>query len=435
MKSFKWYLTEALSISDFPSEIFDGFTVEVSNKSTPKRTVIIVRSDDRDNDRDEILRRLLQLDINDAKTVSSNSSVDPIDGSIDEKQFRIFVKPKSGGMAETTLNASITELFPCIAFERRQNPTTPDAFISFLQNVDVTTLDCVGRSDVKAAQEIINKADISSKYVEKMNNAIGILNYIRELNSDKKIMNVYWGYRAKPSGVPNNHPGDIFVKFHDKKLLGVSLKAGGKKTKEPLLNTYVRKIFDAFKATRELQPVEEKIYNEVYSKISDDMPSIKTYNGGKNGRHQDRKKTESILKEFDKTNSREYEVYYNRYLSIMRDGIISLFNKSALRSTNYIATEVLRDAPEVPTIVIKAVGSSYEEVTDTNQLGVFLPQVSFVRAFISPKSKQNWFIELKSGDDKVIMNMSIRTNKSGHAGLKKLGQFSLAVKYNGISTK
>ena len=31
------------------------------------------------------------------------------------------------------------------------------------------------------------------------------------------------------------------------------------------------------------------------------------------------------------------------------------------------------------------------------------------------------------------MNMSIRTNKSGHAGVKKLGQFSLAVKYNGLS--
>lgn len=435
MKSFKGYLREELSVVDFPTEIFDGFSAEVSNKSTSKRTIIIVRSGDRDNDRDEILRRLLQLDVNDAKTVSSNSSVDPIDGTLDGESFRIFVKPKSGGMAETTLNASITELFPCIAFEKGQNPTTVESFMSFIHDVDVNTLECVGRTDIKAAEETINKADTSSKYIDKMNNAIGILSYLRELNSDKTISNVYWGYRAKPSGVPRNHPGDVFIKFQDKSILGVSLKAGGKKTKEPLLNTYVRKIFDSFAATRELDLLEKKVYDEVYYKISDEMPPIGTYDGGSNGKHKDRKKTEALLKEFNRTNSREYESYYDSYLSIMRDGIVSLFNRSILRTTNYIATEVLRDAPEVPTVVIKAVGTSYEEVTDTNELGVFLPQVTFVRAYPSSSSKQNWHIELKSGTDKLTMNMSIRTNKPGHAGLKKLGQFSLAVKYNGISTK
>ena len=92
----------------------------------------------------------------------------------------------------------------------------------------------------------------------------------------------------------------------------------------------------------------------------------------------------------------------------------------------------MRDAPDVPTIVIKAVGSSYEEVTDKDAVGVFLPQVKFVRAYKSTSSKQNWFIELKSGDESLTMSMSIRTNKSGHAGQKKLGQFSLAVKYNGL---
>ena len=79
--------------------------------------------------------------------------------------------------------------------------------------------------------------------------------------------------------------------------------------------------------------------------------------------------------------------------------------------------------------------SSYEEVTDTNELGVFLPQVTFIRAYTSSSSKQNWHIDLKSGTDELTMNMSIRTNNSGDAGNKKLGQFSLAIKYNGISTK
>ena len=121
-------------------------------------------------------------------------------------------------------------------------------------------------------------------------------------------------------------------------------------------------------------------------------------------------------------------------LEIMRGGIINLFNKNKQRSLEYIKSEILRDAPEVPTIVIKAVGNSYEEVTDRDELGVFLPQVQFIRAASSAKSKQNWVLELKSRDQSIIMLMTIRSNKSGNAGQKKLGQYptGLAVKYNGI---
>ena len=54
-----------------------------------------------------------------ANLKSTNSSVDPIVGEIDGTKFVINVKPKSGGMGESTLNASITELFPCIAFEKK----------------------------------------------------------------------------------------------------------------------------------------------------------------------------------------------------------------------------------------------------------------------------------------------------------------------------
>ena len=144
------------------------------------------------------------------------------------------------------------------------------------------------------------------------------------------------------------------------------------------------------------------------------------------------RKTQQVLRDFDKKNNKQYEDFYNQYLEIMRDGIIALFNSSTKKSLNYIKTEVLRDAPDVPTMVIKAIGSSYEEVTDKDVVGVFLPQVKFVKAYKSSSSKQNWFIELKSGDEKLIMNMTIRTNKSGHAGQKKLGQYSLSVKYNGL---
>ena len=113
------FFTEEVQL---PSEILSGYTHEINTKkSSSKRTVITVKSGDRDNDRDEILRRLTQSGIQ-ASIVSSSSSVDPIDTTHDEQSFRIEVKPLSGGMQETTLNSSITELFPCIAFENNYRP-------------------------------------------------------------------------------------------------------------------------------------------------------------------------------------------------------------------------------------------------------------------------------------------------------------------------
>ena len=110
-------------------------------------------------------------------------------------------------------------------------------------------------------------------------------------------------------------------------------------------------------------------------------------------------------------------------------------NKNDKQSMQWIKDAILREAPDVPTIVIKAIGSNYEEVTDRDAVGVFLPQVKFVKSYESKTSKQDWFIELKSGTETLTMKMSIRSNKSGHAGKKKLGQFptGLAIKYNGLT--
>ena len=424
------FFTEEVKL---PPEVFDGFTHEInSKKSSSKRTIITVKSGDRDNDRDEILRRLKQIGVV-ASLGSTSSSVDPIDGMYDGENYRIEVKPLSGGMQETTLNSSITELFPCIAFETNYTPVGAEEFMTYLMKTNLSKMKCINPKDIKAAEETINKAESSSKFQEKMKNAIGITKYLKDANVTKPIRNVYWGYRAKPKGVPSNHPGDMFIEYNDGKFLGVSLKAGGKKTKEPQLNTYVRPVFEFFKGKRDLDTLRSTAYSQVYSKIKG-MPALANFDGGEKGRHKDRRITEKVLKDFDRTNSKEYESGYDTMLEIMRKGIINLFNKNKDNSLTYIKSQILRDAPEVPTIVIKAVGSDYEEVTDRDELGVFLPQVKFVKAYPSTRSKQNWTIELSSNDEKVKMGMSIRSNKPGHAGKRKLGQFptGLAVKYNGI---
>ena len=440
MLGFKQYLHNILSEQvELPDEVLSGFTHEVNTKkSSSRRVVITVKSGDRDNDRDEILRRLTQAGVQ-AAIGRSSSSVDPIDGIHDGQNFRIEVKPLSGGMQETTLNSSITELFPCIAFENNYSPKSVESFMEFLMSVDVNKMNCIHSKDKEAAKETINKAESSSKYEDKMNNAIAITQYLYDTSKSKPIHSVYWGYRSssKPKGVPPNHPGDVFIKFSgrsDMQFLGVSLKAGGKKTKEPQLNTYVRPVWKFFNADRDLQTLRQTAYTQVYSKI-EGMPAIDNFDGGKTGRHKDKSQSEKALVAYNKKNNRGYESDYDAMLEIMRTGIINLFNKNKNKSLEYIKSEILRDAPEVPTIVIKAVGNSYEEVTDRDELGVFLPQVQFIKASASTKSKQNWELELKSANETVKMLMTIRSNKSGNAGQKKLGQYptGLAVKYNGIT--
>jgi hypothetical protein len=290
--------------------------------------------------------------------------------------------------------------------------------------VDLKTLKCIGRKDLKAAQETVNKAESSSKYQEKMENALGILDFINDQDKEKPIKQVYWGYRTKPTGVPSGHPGDMFIEYRDKKMLGVSLKAGGKKTKEPQLNTYHKAIFvnqrggPDFNDKKGLEDLRKMIYSQVYSKIKG-IPSLDTFDG------KDKNKTASLI---DKLPRKQADDMYDQYLEIVRQGLIKRFNKNKIQSMKYIKDAILREAPDVPTIVIKAVGRGYQEVTDRDELGVFLPQVQFIKARPSTSSKQNFLLDLKSRNETITLLMTTRSSSGG-----KLKQWSLKVTYNGIA--
>ena len=430
MLKFKEFLSEEVNLSDFPEGVFGDLPVEKKSENS-KTTVFVARSNDRLTDRDEIARNLLQAGLNAQVREKSGQSVDPvhIDSGFDSKII-ILVKPLSGGIGETTLNSSITELFPAIAWETRYNPTgNIDDFYDHLLKQDPKKLKSVNPKDLKAAIDTIQKASESSKFNEKMLNAVGVLKYIKDEESSKSIKMVHWGYRAKPKGVPKNHPGDIFLEFNDGTILGVSLKAGGKKTKEPKLNTYVNPIFNSFGQSKKVKSLRENLWDRVYSEI-EGIPSKKAYDGS--GRRQ----TSKALVDLFKKDSKRYERLYDESLDICRKAVIDLFNQNRDKTLDYIRSEILRDAPEVPTKVIKAVKNEYEEITADDELGVFLPLVRFIRAYPSTTSKQNWFIDLKSKDSTVTMEMSIRTNKAGNAGSKKLGQFfNLSVKYNSLKVK
>jgi hypothetical protein len=429
MKSFKTFTSLQEDI-DLPTDILDGIEYIQTDKSLKSRIIIRVSSDDRDADRDEIYRRLSLAGIPVTITSLSSTSVDPIDGEFDGRKFRIIVKPKKGGMGETTLNSSITELFPCIAFEKKLNPTSVDDFMKKLWEVDLSTCKCVNKLDIKAAEYTVNAAESSSKYKDKMTAALAIYDFINDQHNDKPIKMVYWGYRAKPVGlgIPKNHPGDMFIEYSDTKVLGVSLKAGSKKSKEPQLNTYHRTMFVNTKGTSFNDPdgessLREKIYNQVYSKI-EGMPPLLNYDGGKTGRHKDKVKTINAI---NSLSVKDQQKYYDEFLALARQGLIDRMNKDSKSSLEWIKDAILREAPNVPTLVIKATkGRNYEEVTDRDAVGVFLPQVEFVQAYAA-KTKQNWVIELTSGSESIKFGMTIRSSTGG-----KLKQFNLKVTYNGL---
>jgi len=439
MLRFKAYLVEN-SIPDNIKDVLSGLKYEIDNKkSSSGRTIIIVRDNDRIDTRDDFFKSLKDAGISAEIKDYASSSIehiwlkDKFEDSEDNKNKTIIVvfKSAAGGMQETTLNSSITELFPCIAWENGwANPTSVDDFYQKLITVDTNTLKCVGSQDREAAKETIAKAPDSSKYQIKMENALGILKYLRIQNKQSPIKNILWGYRAKPSGVDEKHPGDMYITFKDNKVLGVSLKAGGKSTHEAKLNTFVNPVWETFGKQRELVALRKKLHKKVYSKIPD-MPSETEYDSGKG-----RKITGNILKDFNRTNNKKYEQYYDEQLEIMREAIIDLFNKNSKQSFKYIKENILRNAPDVPTIVIKGVGDDFQQVTDDDEVGVFLAVTKYIVAYKSTKSKQNWHIDLVSGGGKetLTMNMVIRSNKGGHAGVKKLGQYyNLSVKFNSIA--
>ena len=338
-----------------------------------------------------------------------------------------------GGMSQTTLNSSITELFPCIAFEKRFLPHSITEFHNFILSVDVEKLQCINKQDIIKTKETISRAHTSTKFNEKMENAIAIIEYLNTKNIEKKITEVRWGYRSKPFGISSKHTGDIFIKYDDGNIVGISLKTGGNNTSEPQLNTYVSTVFTAFVENEMLDNIRSIAYEKVYSKIVG-MPPIDNFDGGKNCRHADKKKTENALFNYNKENNSLYEKDYNTMLDIVRSGVVDLFNKNKDNTLMYIRKEIMRQDPEIPTIVLKVVSNTTKEITDTHELDHIIPHVKNVSAYISQTSKQDWFVRLDSDNNTVIMKMSIRTNKPGNAGQKKLGQFpsKLAIKYNGL---
>ena len=158
------------------------------------------------------------------------------------------IKYLSGG-EQTTVNSTITELFPALCFNNGYNPKTPEDLENFINGLNLNSEKSkktfVNANNIKAGKEFIILKDRirPDMKAEKIQNAFAITKFLFDTNKIREIEKVIWGYREKPPGVPNNHAGDIFVFFKNKqltpKIAGVSLKAGSEKSSEPKMNSYV----------------------------------------------------------------------------------------------------------------------------------------------------------------------------------------------------
>ena len=159
-----------------------GIDIKVKN-ATSTSVKYIVKSHDRQSTRD-----LLENQLN-ARKVGKVSRESISDSSMEvtrcvirvggKAETHTFVyKPIRGGMSQTTLNSSITELFPCIAFitgiKSNTVRNTKDFYEKIIAN-NSPSLGCyVNPRDAKAGKEFIEKAE-TGKFEEKVRNAINAM--------------------------------------------------------------------------------------------------------------------------------------------------------------------------------------------------------------------------------------------------------------------
>ena len=107
-------LNSALNEFQANKEVDDMIMVKSAG---PKIVTYEVRSTDRETTRTDVENALKKHKVgNVSRKLMSVSSMEVTDCKSNGMLYRFIYKPTKGGMSQTTLNASITELFPCVAF-------------------------------------------------------------------------------------------------------------------------------------------------------------------------------------------------------------------------------------------------------------------------------------------------------------------------------
>jgi len=415
-------------------DVEESIAVKQAGKTVVKFNVMTT---DRETSRDRVEKSLKKefKSLVKREQLSVSSMACTVVNGEDKMKYIFIYKPTKGGMSQTTLNSSITELYPCIAFEKgiRVSSASKTEIKKFHQQISkACTKDLVKRvfvndKDFEAGKGFIDNAE-RGKFEEKIKNAINILRWIQGVNRKHEIIRVCWGYRKKPEGIMSNHPGDIFLQFKNKAWLGVSLKAGGEKTNEPKLNTYVKPIFDYFGKTRQYEKIKDKLWPQYM-----EIPGIEESDKRDWGKNNLALKTYT----FEKSNlesEKKYNELYDKNLAIIKDELINLIgNKSNFeKAKEWIKEKVAQQQQDVPLVIVKATQSTARRDKASDLLIEAVAAVKKINAEIANVGgKQAFAVKLIDGT-KVKMDFTTRTNKVG--ANHKMGQFTnLAVKFNKVT--
>ena len=405
---------------------------EVKIKSGNAKTVTyLVTSDDRFN-----TQNILNEQLSNAGFGVSKTFVKSISTSQEATEFilpsgarrRIGFKP-SKGFQQTTFMASITELFPAIAFINRISPSlsTEDFYNAILRSNPSSSGapgPYLNSNDTSKGREVIDLSEPGPdmKVKEKITNAKNITKWLNNHNQKHPIAEVYWGYRAKPTGVDGANPGDIFLVYNNGGMLGVSLKAGTAASKEPILNTYVKPLFDYFGKPNDYLKLKQSLFPQ-YREAGVSELDIRTKWGSSQLAQQ--------LGKFEKENPKEYNRLYDMNLALVKQAVINLFNSDIKKTRKFIKSQILKTQLKTPFIKVKSTTTTAYVDNTYDQLQAGLEAATSIVASDAGGSKQDFVITLTDG---ITLNMefSARSNKSGF--LHKLGEFeNLAVKFNAIS--
>lgn len=357
------------------------------------------------------------------------------------------------GGQQTTVNSTITELFPAICFNNGFNPRTVEDLERFIKTVDFDSVKSkktfVTDSNRKAGKEFVVLMDKIRPNMkqEKLSNAFAITKFLFSSHADRAIEKVVWGYREKPRGVPSNHAGDIFIFFKDKQkypeICGISLKAGTEKSAEPKLNSYVKttltKPMWVKSAPRALRELKQELWKNVYSKVPGIPDTITKDNyftevGAKGATKPNPLLVEKLI-EFFEVDPKGFDELYGIMNKTCRQKLCEVINNDMQATKEWIDQEfrLEKAGEDVPLVLVKAVGSKWK--IDGDPLVDMLPKATKIHAYLNPNSVQEWFIDLISGKSKLTLMMTIRSDSEFRRAKPKgkLGSFvGLKLLYRGI---
>jgi len=141
--------------------------------------------------------------------------------TLDNTLIRLVFKP-IGGQASTTLHSTITELIPVLLWKAGYNGSSDaDTMLEVCKSVDLNSITWAGAKDGEAAAKYLDMFDDAPLYKEKMENAYGIYQWLKQTAS----ADIIWCYRAKPFNISKNSRADLVVVPSSGNPYGVSLKA------------------------------------------------------------------------------------------------------------------------------------------------------------------------------------------------------------------